>query len=78
MGRRAPTLIAMFCLSCAVGGYAFADQASPPQTREVRMAGQTPMRAIVPNANDCAPGRPEAVWGAGANPSGYVCSYSAN
>jgi hypothetical protein len=40
--------------------------------------GLPPLGRVVHNANDCPPGRAEALWGAGAMPAGYACSDSAN
>lgn len=41
-------------------------------------SGLPPLGHVVRNANDCAPGRAEAVWGAGNAAAGYACSDSAN
>jgi hypothetical protein len=44
----------------------------------VSSPGLPPLGRIVRNANDCAPDRAEAVWGAGNAATGYACDDSAN
>jgi hypothetical protein len=77
------TIIALLCASsiaCAQNdprAYGAAPQRDG-RYPAVTSAGLPPLGHIVHNANDCAPSRAVAVWGADNAPAGYACSDSAN
>ena len=75
------TIAALLCVSSvafaqsdprAAGAAPSGDQRYPV----VASAGLQPARRIVRNANDCAPDRARAVWGASPTPIGYACAGS--
>jgi hypothetical protein len=83
MRRICLTLSALSCVcsaACAQGDSRAVGAAPANDSRYTAMAsaGQPAPWPLVRSANDCAPGRPEAVWGAGSAPLGYACSDSAN
>ena len=76
-----PALAALLCISSlcmSSAALAQNDVRAPSPSDEqhpvVASAGSQPFAWIVRNANDCAPDRAQAVWGASATPIGYACA----
>lgn len=70
------TLAALLCVSSAALAQDAPRAVSPGAGYPVVASAGAPSGRIVRNANDCAPDRPQPVWGAGQTLVGYVCSGS--
>jgi hypothetical protein len=67
------TLICLSSAACAEEGTRFAGGPSGGGQYSAMMSAPRGYDRVIQNANNCAPDRAEAVWGAGSALAGYRC-----